>query len=86
MLFRSVRLGQNFQRKRKIYGKSVSTFVFLGVWFFVDFVLERGFLSHGKTKIHGKKTTIIFHGFTERTLRQFSNTKTDSHINNIRMS
>ena len=74
-----------FPSKRKIYGKSVSTSFFLGVWFFVDFVFERGFISHGKTKIHGRKITIKFHGFIKRTLRQFSNPKTDCRINNIRM-
>ena len=80
-----VRLGQYFPWKRKIYGKSVSTSFFLGVWFFVDFFLERRFISHGKTKIHGKKNSIKFHGFTERTLRQFSNPKADCRINNICM-
>ena len=32
-----VRLGQNFPSTPKIHGKSVSTSVFLRVWFFVDF-------------------------------------------------
>ena len=50
-----VRLGQNFPWKRKIHGKSVSTSVFLGVWFFVDFFAEREFTSRGKTKNHGKE-------------------------------
>ena len=50
-----VRLRQNFPWKHKIHGKSVSTSVFLGVWFFVIFFLECGFLFHGKIKIHGKE-------------------------------
>ena len=63
-----VRLGQHSPWKRKIHGKSVSTSVFLGVWFLVDFFLERGFTSRGKTKIHGKKSAVKLHGFTECTL------------------
>ena len=80
-----VRLGQYFPWKRKIYGKSVSTSFFFLCVGFRGFILERRLISHGKTKIQGKKTTIKFHGFTERTLRQFSNPKTDCRINNICM-
>ena len=43
----SVRFGQNYPWKRKIHGKSVSTLVSLGVWFFVDFFFVRGFFIHG---------------------------------------